>query len=399
MSAPRLRPPFRVEHTGSFKRPADLIRQHELFNQGKSTLEELRSVEDHAIEEAIQIQRAVGIKAINDGELRRYHFFEGLFDKLEGMKYFPNVPSEWFVDGVPTAVVFRGENHRAPPTYLCVSKLRRVKPCYLDEFEALKKMTTPEEHKYLKITMPSPEFYHLRYGMFAFPKSVYQNDEEYFADLIEIYRAELGDLYAAGCRNVQIDFPQISFLCNEKALTAMEKRGIDHVALTDLYLKVMGACIEGRPDDMTVGIHVCRGNWHHNVEPWSEGGYDRIAEKLFSEIPADTYYIEYDNERSGSFEPLRWLPRNKSVVLGIVTTKSTELESKEELIRRVHEAAAIIASGEEKRSMDEALNQICISPQCGFGSFSEGFSFMTEEDVAKKLKLVVETAKEIWPDM
>lgn len=244
--------------------------------------------------------------------------------------------------------------------------------------------------------MCAPEWFHLRHGPYSYDTSVYQNDEEYFADIIRAYREEIADLYAAGCRNIQIDAPLLAFFCDQKMLQGMEERGIDHVALFDLYCRVYDACLKDHPADMTFGIHLCRGNFKGGRH-WSEGGYDRIAIKLFREIAATTYYLEYDTERAGTFEPLRWLPRNKSVVLGLVSSKFPKMEDKEELIARVHRAAEIIADGEEPRSLEEALNQICISPQCGFASHAEG-NPVTEEDVVRKLALVVETAKAVWPD-
>lgn len=259
-----------------------------------------------------------------------------------------------------------------------------------------------QEHKNLKITMCAPEWFHLRHGPYSYDTSVYQNDEEYFADIIRAYREEIADLYAAGCTclhitgNIQIDAPLLAFFCDHKMLQGMEERGIDHVALFDLYCRVYDACLKDHPADMTFGIHLCRGNFKGGRH-WSEGGYDRIAIKLFREIAATTYYLEYDTERAGTFEPLRWLPRNKSVVLGLVSSKFPKMEDKEELIARVHRAAEIIANGEEPRSLEEALNQICISPQCGFASHAEG-NPVTEEDVVRKLALVVETAKAVWPD-
>lgn len=398
MTAPAicLNPPFRAEHIGSLKRPEILLRTRKAYSEGRCTLSTLRAAEDAAVQTAIQMQRDVGIKGITDGEFRRHIFFEGVFDQLEGMKYIPEVPLEWFMDYVPDVPAFKESKTTGVPSYVCDAKIRRVKPFYISQFEDLKRLTRSDEHKNLKITMCAPEWFHLRHGPYSYDTSVYQNDEEYFADIIRAYREEIADLYAAGCRNIQIDAPLLAFFCDQKMLQGMEERGIDHVALFDLYCRVYDACLKDHPADMTFGIHLCRGNFKGGRH-WSEGGYDRIAIKLFREIAATTYYLEYDTERAGTFEPLRWLPRNKSVVLGLVSSKFPKMEDKEELIARVHRAAEIIADGEEPRSLEEALNQICISPQCGFASHAEG-NPVTEEDVVRKLALVVETAKAVWPD-
>jgi len=393
---PRLNPPFRADHIGSLKRPAFLLQKRKEFDEGKCTQEELQIVEDEAIRGIVKMQREVGIKAISDGEFRRHMFFDGVFDNLDGMKYIPVVPLDWFMDYVPDVEAFKQHSFKGAASYLCESKLKRTKPFYIGQFEALKKLTQPEEHKNIKITMCAPEWFHLRHGPYAYPKSVYKDDEEYFADISKAYREEIQDLYAAGCRNIQFDDPLLAYFCDTKMLKGMEEQGIDHQALLDLYCRVYNACLDGRPADMTVGVHLCRGNFKDGRH-FSEGGYDRIAIKLFQEIPADTYYLEYETERAGTFEPLRWLPRNKSVVLGLVSSKFPKMEVKEELIERVQQAAAMIADGEEKRSREEALSQICISPQCGFASHAEG-NPVTEEDEIRKLTLVVETAKAIWSD-
>ncbi|CCM03870.1 uncharacterized protein FIBRA_06021 [Fibroporia radiculosa] len=395
-TTPRLNPPFRADHVGSLKRPIVLLQKRKDLDEGRCTQEELKVVEDEAITKIVQMQRDVGIKAITDGEFRRHMFYDGVFDNLEGTNYIPVVPLDWFMDYVPDIDAFKQHNFKGAASYLCESKLKRTKPFYVGQFEALKALTEPEEHKNLKITMCAPEWFHLRHGPYAYPKSVYKNDDEYFADIAQAYREEIRDLYAVGCRNIQFDDPLLAYFCDVKMLKGMEERGIDHVAMLDLYCKVYNACLEGRPADMTVGIHLCRGNFKDGRH-FSEGGYDRIAIKLFQEISADTYYLEYETERAGTFEPLRWLPTNKSVVLGLVSSKFPKMEVKEELIARVYQAAEIIANGEEKRSKEQALNQICISPQCGFASHADG-NPVTEDDVVRKLSLVTETARAIWGD-
>ncbi|KAK7694468.1 hypothetical protein QCA50_001654 [Cerrena zonata] len=392
----RLNPPFRAEHIGSLKRPQELLQKRALLDAKKVTVEELKETEDASIKEIIQIQRDAGIKSITDGEFRRHMFFDGVFDNLEGMKYIPEVPLDWLMDYVPDVMAFKKLDFKKADSYVCEKKLRRTKPFYLYQFEELKKLTTPEEHKNIKITVCAPEWFHLRHGPYAYPKEVYANDEEYFADIAVAYQQEFQELYAAGCRNIQFDDPLLAYFCAESMITGMEERGIDHAALLDLYIKVYNDCLKGRPDDLTVGLHLCRGNFKGGKH-FSEGGYDRIAIKLFQQINVDCYYLEYDTERAGTFEPLKFLPKNKSVVLGLISSKLAQLEDKAELKNRVRLAAELIAQGEDKRTVEEALNQICISPQCGFASHSDGNN-IGSEDMKRKLSLVTEVAKEIWSD-
>ncbi|KAI0333365.1 UROD/MetE-like protein [Cubamyces sp. BRFM 1775] len=395
-SSLKLNPPFRAEHIGSLKRPLKLLQKRKELDDGKCTAEELRVVEDEAIRTIVQMQREVGIKSITDGEFRRHMFYDGVFDNLEGMKHVKPVPPEMFMDYVPDVAAFKKLDFKGADTYICVSKLKRTKPFYVPQYEALKAFTTPEEHKNIKITMAAPEWFHLRHGEYAYPKDVYKNDDEYFADIAVAYQAEIQELYAAGCRNIQIDDPLLAYFCAESMIKGMEERGIDHEALLDTYIRAYNNCLKNRPADMNVGLHLCRGNFRNGMH-FSEGGYDRIAIKLFKEINVDCYYLEYDTPRAGTFEPLKHLPENKAVVLGLISTKFPALEDVDDLVKRIHNAANIIASGEPKRSVEAALNQICISPQCGFASHSEG-NLVDENAMREKLALVTRTAKAIWGD-
>jgi methionine synthase II (cobalamin-independent) len=230
----------------------------------------------------------------------------------------------------------------------------------------------------------------------SYDTSVYQNDDLYFDGLGAAYREEIRDLYDLGCRHIQFDDPTFAYFCSESMLSGMEKADIDHEALLDTYIRAINLCVQDRPADLTIGLHICRGNFTGGVH-FSEGSYDRIAVKLFHKLNVDTYYLEYDTERAGDFTPLKYLPLGKSVVLGLVTTKSPKMEAVEELKGRVYEAAEIITQGNPKRSKAEALDQLCISTQCGFAS-ALGGNPVTEEDEKKKLALLVETAKQIWPE-
>ncbi|TFK56985.1 UROD/MetE-like protein [Heliocybe sulcata] len=394
----KLFPPFRADHIGSLKRPAELLTKRGEFDAGKCTAEDLKPFEDKAINDIVQMQREIGIKSVTDGEFRRHMFFDGVFDNLDGMKYLPDVPLHMFMDYVPDIPAFKKlAVGKGGASFICVGKLKRTKPFYKDQFEYLKSITKPEDHKNIKITVCAPEWFHLRHGPYAYDKKVYAIDEEYFADIAKAYREEIKDLYARGCRNLQFDDPLLAYFCAESMIKGMTEVGVDHEALLNTYVKLYNDCLRDRPADMTIGLHLCRGNFKDGRH-FSEGGYDRIAVKLFHEIDVDCYYLEYDTERAGTFAPLKHLPKNKAVILGLITSKFPELENKEDLKKRVHDAAETIAQGDEKRSKEEALNQLCISPQCGFASHAEG-NKVSDEDMKKKLALVVETAKEIWTDV
>lgn len=392
----KLNPPYRAEHLGSLKRPQYLLTKRDEFDEQKCTQDELKAAEDKAIAAVLQLQRDAGMKTLTDGEFRRHMFFEGVFDQMEGMSYVPEVPMHMFKDYVPDVHGFKKLDFKNAPSYICVAKLKRTKPFYMAQFQALKALVKPEEQKQIKLTMCAPEWYHLRHGEFAYNREIYKNDDEYFADIALAYRAEIQELYAAGLRNIQIDDPLLAYFCAESMIKGMEEQGVDHEALLDTYIRAYNECLKDRPADMTVGLHLCRGNFKDGMH-FSEGGYDRIAIKLFQQINVDVYYLEYDTPRAGTFEPLKFLPKHKVVVLGLVSSKLPQLEDKEVLKHKIHDAARVIANGEEPRSFEEALNQICISPQCGFASHSEG-NRVTEDDMRKKLTLVAETAKEIWSD-
>ncbi|GJE97270.1 UROD/MetE-like protein [Phanerochaete sordida] len=392
----KINPPHRAEHLGSLKRPQYLLKKREELDEKKCTTEELQVVEDEAIRAIVQMQREAGIKTITDGEFRRHMFFDGVFDNMNGMKYFPEASLHLFKDYVPDTSAFKKLSFKNAATWLCDGKLSRARPFYVPQFEQLKALTTPDEHPRLKITMCAPEWYHLRHGEYAYPKSVYANDEEYFADIAIAYQQEIQALYAAGCRHIQFDDPLLAYFCAESMISGMQEAGIDPDAMLDLYVRVYNDCLKGKPADMVAGLHLCRGNFKDGMH-FSEGGYDRIAIKLFQHINVDGYYLEYDTPRAGSFEPLRFLPKNKFLVLGLVSSKLPQLEDPEELKRKVRDAATVIANGEEKRTVEEALNQICISPQCGFASHSEG-NKVSEEDVKRKLTLCVQTSKQLWSD-
>ncbi|KAI6147411.1 UROD/MetE-like protein [Pisolithus tinctorius] len=388
-------PPFRAEHLGSLLRPDYLLQARKQFDKKEITYEQLRVLEDKAIAEALCLQREVGIKSFTDGEYRRHMFYDGFFDHLQGFEEIQNPPIEIFKTYVPDIKAFLANNIKPAGTTLCTGKIKHVESGYLPQFEALKALVQPEEVKNIKLTLAAPEWFHLRHGEHAFKPGVYASQDEYFNDIAAAYRRELQILYAAGLRNAQFDDPLLAYFCAEPMLKGMKEAGEDSEALLDRYIQLYNDFLVSRPRDMTVGLHLCRGNFRHSIH-FSEGGYDAIAVKLFNEIDVDCYYLEYDTERAGSFEPLRHLPKNKTVVLGLVTSKFPELEDMEALKGRVMEAAKIMAT-DTGESEEEALKRICVSPQCGFASHSEG-NLLGMDDMKKKLALIKDLATSLWAD-
>ncbi|BGP19174.1 hypothetical protein JCM10213_005820 [Rhodosporidiobolus nylandii] len=395
MSAPCC-PPFRADHIGSLKRPLDLLAKRADYDAGKCTHDELKAVEDAAIKAEVKRQQDVGIKAVTDGEFRRHMFWDGFHNNLDGMVVIKNPGRELFKMYVPDIKAFF-ESHAEKPgdTMICTSKLVRNKPMYRPEFEYTASLVKPEEVKNVKITLAAPEWYHLRHGEHAFDKSVYPTENEYFADLAKAYREELADLYEAGCRNVQFDDPLLAYFCATSMLEGMKAEGQNPEDVLDQYIKLYNDCVRDAPKDMVIGLHLCRGNFKDGMH-FSEGGYEHISKKLFKELNAQVYYLEYDTARAGGFEPLADLPTNKTVVLGLVTSKFPALEDKQELINRINEAADFVAKG-NGISREQALKQLCLSPQCGFASHAEG-NPVNFDDVIAKLGLCVDVAKAVWSD-
>ncbi|KAI5820253.1 UROD/MetE-like protein [Pyronema omphalodes] len=396
MSAIKLNPPFRAEHLGSLLRPDYILDARKKFDKGEVSAEELKQLEDKAIKEAVAIQKEVGLCGLTDGEYRRHMFYDGFFDHLEGFTDIAHPPREIFKMYVPDVRAFLAENTKPAATTLCTGKIKHVKSGYLPQFQELAKMVAPEEVKNIKMTLAAPEWFHLRHGEHAYDKAVYANDEEHFNDIAAAYRVELEILYNAGCRNVQIDDPLLAYFCDVSMLEAMRAEGADPDARLDAYIRLYNNCFRDRATklpELTVGLHLCRGNFRHSMH-FSEGGYEHIAVKLFNEINVDTYYLEYDTERAGTFDALKELPKNKSIVLGLITSKFPELEDINELEARVRQAAKIMASGTGETE-EEALQRICVSPQCGFASHSEG-NLIDAEGMKNKLKLVVDLANKIW---
>ncbi|KAF8837714.1 UROD/MetE-like protein [Paxillus ammoniavirescens] len=385
---PRQAPPFRAEHLGSLLRPDYLLQARREFDKKEITQEKLRETENQAIVEAVNMQREAGATCSP-------LFYDGFFDFLEGFEEVPNPPLSIFKLYVPDIHAFVANNTKPAATTLCTGKIKHVKSGYLPQFEALKALVHPEEVKNIKLTLAAPEWFHLRHGEHAFNLEVYPDREAYFNDIAAAYREELGILYDAGCRNVQIDDPLLAYFCATSMREGMKEAGEDPDTLLDAYIRLYNNCLAARQPDMNVGLHLCRGNFRHSIH-FSEGGYDVIATKLFNEVNVDCYYLEYDTERAGTFEALQHVPRHKTIVLGLITSKFPQLEDEELLKKRVLDAARVMTSGTGE-SEEEALQRICISPQCGFASHEEG-NLLTTQDMKNKLQLVRKLANNIWED-
>jgi len=368
----KLNPPFRADHVGSLLRPRALLDARERHQQSRISKEQLREVEDRHIREVIKKQEAIGLKSITDGEFRRTYFHVDFLQRLQGVTVSGGID-----------VKFRrqsGEVNFAPPRLSVAGKLRHVEDIQKADFEFLRSVTSQTP----KVTIPSPTMVHFRGGRKAIDIDAYPDLDEFFSDLASCYRAEIDSLYRAGCRYLQLDDTNLAYLCDPQLRAGAKERGDDPDALPHAYAALINAAIDGRPDDLTVAVHLCRGNFR---SAWvAEGSYEPVADVLFNELNVDAYFLEYDDERSGDFAPLRFVPKHKTVVLGLVTTKLAALESRGELTRRIEEAARYVP-----------LDHLCLSPQCGFSSTVEG-NEITEEDQWAKLELVSRIAHEVWGD-
>ncbi|KAK7468825.1 hypothetical protein VKT23_003326 [Stygiomarasmius scandens] len=395
MSSP-LKPPFRAEHVGSLIRPKVLYDTRLLLEQGKASTEDLHKAEDEAIKQVIKMQHDLGYKGVTDGEMRRAQFFDGVFENLEGLVFIPERPLSEYKKYLPHIVNFLQVGVPSYPSWHCNGKIKRRKPFYVDDFNHNKTLVAPEDVKYIKVNMPSPTWIHQRHGSdWTYDLNVYKNDDEYFDDMAIAYREEIQELYNAGCRSIQLDDPTFTFFCHQPMLDAMRnEHGVDPDVLFETYLRAVNIVTQGRPSDLHLSVHMCRGNYRGM--PFCDGPYSYIAERIFPRLDADTIYLEYDDMAStGNFEPLKFIPENRTVVLGLVTTKSNKIETLQELVKQVDEAADAMVTSTRTKEM--ALNQICISPQCGFSAVWQG-NPLTEEDQYKKLAVLAEAAKTIWKD-
>jgi len=367
---PRPTPPFRADHVGSFLRPQFLLEARARHQNGELDAQALRGVEDRAIRDVVRFQEDLGLRGITDGEYRRTYFHVDFLQQLAGVEVKGGI-----------AVSFRGAAGAvdfAPPVMHVTGKIRHVEPIQVADFLYLKSATS----RLPKVTIPSPTMLHFRGGRGAISRDAYPDLEEFYADVATAYRAELKALGEAGCRYLQLDDTNLAYLCDPKMREGARQRGDDPDELPRRYARFINASIADRPKDMVVCIHLCRGNFK---SAWAaEGGYEPVAEALLDELRVDGYFLEYDDERSGGFAPLRFTPRGKIVVLGLVSTKLGRLESKDELKRRIDEAARYVP-----------LEQLALSPQCGFSSTVHGNEIAVEAQAAK-IRLVVETATDVW---
>ncbi len=370
MSA-RISPPFRADHVGSFLRPKYLLEARDQKERGEISAEQLRAVEDKAIAEIVAFQQDVGLQSITDGEFRRTYFHIDFLDQLGGVK-----------TELPVTVKKPdGSEDLIPPAMYVVDKVRHIKDIQRADFEFLQSQVasgmTP------KVCIPSPTMLHFRGGRAGINKVAYPELEpEFYDDVAQAYGEELHSLYAAGCRYVQMDDTNMAYLCDEKMRAAARQRGDDPNELPHRYATFINKVVARKPPGMTLAMHLCRGNFKSTHA--AAGNYEPVAEALLSEMQLDAFFLEYDDDRSGDFRPLRYLTKGKIVVLGLVTTKFGEMESKDTLKRRIDEA-----------SKYAPIDQLCLSPQCGFSSTVHGNNIAVEAQRAK-LRLVVETAAEVW---
>ncbi len=367
----RLRPPFRADHVGSLIRPDALINAWQAAEKGEIAADELTRIRRQAIREVVYLQEEIGFKLATDGEYNRTFWHRDFLLKFANVREAASKLTVRFHSAA-------GTRERVPATLQVTGKLARPRGIFVDDFKFLKSVArgTP------KITVPSPTTMHFRGGRAAIDAVAYPDMEEFYADLARVYREEIHDLARAGCRYLQIDEVNLAYLCDPALRAQVHTIGEDPDTLPQTYARLINDTIAGRPADMVVCLHLCRGNF---AGAWvAEGGYDPIAELLFNEIAVDGYFLEYDSPRAGGFAPLRFLPKGKIAVLGLLTTKSPHLESKDDLKRRIEEASRYVS-----------LDQLALSPQCGFSS-GIGGNAMTIADEIAKLKLVVETAREVW---
>src|SRR6266571_4683524 len=342
---PRTKPPFRADHVGSLLRPAALKAARGKRERGEITAAELAAVEDREIEAVIRKQEDIGLRSITDGEFRRAFWNYDFLGRLDGVEAYLGERKIKFQGPQPKPMMLR-----------VTGKLGAYSPHpMLEHFKYVAAHTKAVP----KMTIPSPSSLHFRYGRDAVPEAIYPAMDDFYRDLGESYRKAVRAFADAGCRYLQLDEVNLAYLCDAKLRDLVSKRGEDPNALPHVYARMINTAISDAPADMTTAMHLCRGNFQSTFV--ASGGYEPVAEILFNEIKIDAYFMEYDSARAGGFEPLRFVPKGKMVVLGLVTSKSGKLESKDELKRRIDEATKYIS-----------LDQLCLSPQCGFASTEEG---------------------------
>jgi 5-methyltetrahydropteroyltriglutamate--homocysteine methyltransferase len=360
-----MKPPFRADQVGSLLRPKELVEARARFKKKELPAGELRAIEDRCIRAAVAKQESIGLQAVTDGELRRDYWHLDFTTSLDGV-----------TPRAPVGMTFNAED--VPPMATITGKVGCSKPIFVEHFRFLKSVTkaTP------KLTIPAPAALHFRGGRNAVSREAYPDLKEFWTDAAAAYRKAIAQIAAAGCTYLQLDDVSFAYLCDPKVRENFRANGDDPATLHRDYANAIAAALQDRPAGMSVTMHTCRGNFR---SAWfASGGYnDEVIEAMFS-TPVDGYFMEYDSERAGGFEPLRLLPKDKKVVLGLVTTKSGELESKDSLKKKIKEAEKFVP-----------LDRLCLSPQCGFASTHHG-NALSEDEQWRKLALVVEVAREVW---
>jgi 5-methyltetrahydropteroyltriglutamate--homocysteine methyltransferase len=368
----RTTPPFRADHVGSLLRPPELLKAREDFAEGRIDAEELRVIEDEAIRDVVRLQEEVGLQSATDGEFRRASWHMDFIYQLGGI----NQANEHI------RVQFRnaeGTIEFSPAALHVEERVALREPIFADAFQFLQSCVTTATPK---LTIPSPSMVHYRGGRAAVDESVYPDMDDFWNDLTGAYADEVSALGNLGCTYLQFDDTSLAYLNDPKQREHIASMGGDAEHQHEAYIRYINDALEKRPEGMTVTTHMCRGNFRSS---WvAEGGYDFVADALFNQLEVDGFFMEWDDARSGGFEPLRFVPKGKFVVLGLVTTKRGELETREELERRIEEASQYVD-----------VDQLCLSPQCGFSSTVEGNAISYDEQWAK-LARIVETAKTVW---
>jgi len=366
----KINPPFRADHVGSLLR-TQLVKENRLkWKKGELALNDLREIEDAAIIDTVRIMESIGFQSITDGEFRRDYFHLDFLKELSGVSVTGGIEAN------PNAKV--AEDGFTPPKLSVNGKLKHTKDIQVADFNFLKSVTrqTP------KVSIPSPTMVHFRGGRKSIDIEAYPDMDEFFHDLSTCYKLEIGALYRAGCRYIQLDDTNLAYLCDPKMRAAAVDRGDDPNELPRTYASLINSVIDDRPADLTVAIHLCRGNYRSTW--FAEGGYEPVAEILFNHINVDAYFLEYDDERSGDFAPLRFVPEHKSVVLGIISSKQPQLENPDDMARRIDEAGLYLP-----------LENMAVSPQCGFSSTHHG-NDMTQDQQWRKMELVIKVARLVW---
>ncbi len=369
--AQRTTPPFRADHVGSLLRPQALIEARQKFARHEIAPEALRRIEQDSVREVVKLQQDIGLQLATDGEYQRSSWHRDFLQQIGNVRLVENSLKLRFH-------THEGDTEMAPPGFRVEGKLYRPHPIFVEYFKFLKSVCAVVP----KITIPSPSNIHFRGGRQAISREAYPDMAEFYADLAAVYREEIADLAAAGCRYLQLDEVNFAYLCDPDLREQVRAIGEDPETLPLTYAKMLNAVVAGRPKDMVVAMHLCRGN---SRSAWiAEGGYEPVAEVLFNAVNVNGYFLEYDSPRAGDFVPLRFVPKGKIVVLGLVTTKLPTLESKDELKRKIEEAAKYVP-----------LDQLALSPQCGFASVLEGNKLTVADEVAK-LRRIVEVSREVW---